>query len=156
GERNTATIADAIGTRRTGEINELAVARIGKQTIAFITVPRVVADKLIAEECALLVLLNVRDRAARERQSEIVCQFVGDPAVGCVDVELRIIVHIEERHAPAPTRAAGVAVFQFAESAVAVVDEERIALADLCADLGPLRPYQFVEVPVLASVLHYP
>ena len=61
-----------------------------------VSVPGVVANKLVAEKEPLLVLVNVRDRARCKRESKVVFTFIRYPSVRCIDIEIRVVVGIEE------------------------------------------------------------
>ena len=58
--------------------------------------------------------------------------------------------------APGPTGPAGAALRELAEGAVAVVEEQRVALADLLAELPPVVAEQVVQLPVVGEVRQQP
>jgi hypothetical protein len=65
--RNTAPILRTVSPGRPRNVYELSVSDIREQTFVLVTIPGVLADKLVAEEEPLFVLVDVRDRARCKR-----------------------------------------------------------------------------------------
>jgi hypothetical protein len=122
--RNTTPVLHTVRAGRSCNVDELPVANIRKETLVLVTVPGVFTDKFVAEEEPLFVLVNVRDRARCKRQSKIFLVLVCDPSIRRIDIEIGVVVSVEKSDTPAPTGTSGVAVFQLAKRAVAVVLEK--------------------------------
>lgn len=102
--RNAPSLLHFITAHRTGGIGEPTISQIHEEQISFPSVPGTFSHKPnLAEICSVLVFVQLRDRAAQERQSEVVCLLPCDPAIRGIDVEVGVVVDIGQRHSPAPT-----------------------------------------------------
>ena len=65
--RHTTAVINFIRADGTGDVYKITVTDVGEQTIVFISVPRILTDKICAEEKPLLVRVNRCYRTGYER-----------------------------------------------------------------------------------------
>ena len=120
-------VFDIIRTHCHGHVRKLRQAYfvkplVAEQIVVFVPIPGQIAPKLISVKFARLILLDLRNYAAKKWQSQIVLYLACNPAIHGIDILEPIVVEVEHRRAPIPTVRIDATTFgRISERSVSVV-----------------------------------
>jgi len=121
GRCETPAIGETVTAEGPGGLGKSSVSQVVEKAVVLVAVPRRFADEVRAVELPLLVAFDVCDRTAEKGQSQVRVRAVGDPTVGGIEVEIRVVVTIEKGHSPPPASLIGGGIAELFEGPVAAI-----------------------------------